>query len=61
MVRWASQNEVLEIENNEDLTALGYYDDYDSEMGWDYRDESLDDDLSVSEDSDEDDLGSEFD
>jgi len=61
VVRWASQNEVLEIENNEDLTALGYYDDYDSEMGWDYRDESLDDDLSVSEDSDEDDLGSEFD
>ncbi|KAF9103615.1 hypothetical protein BGX29_003133 [Mortierella sp. GBA35] len=59
-VRWASQKEVLEIENIEDLIELGYYDDYDSEMGWDYRDENLDDDLSVSEDSDKDDLGSDF-
>lgn len=40
---------------------MGYFDDYDSEMGWDYRDESLDDDLSVVMDSDEeDDLGNEF-
>ena len=41
---------------------MGYFDDYDSEMGWDYRDESLDDDFSVTMDSEEeDDLGSDFD
>ncbi|KAG0254983.1 hypothetical protein BGZ95_005889, partial [Linnemannia exigua] len=51
---------ILEIENIEDLITLGYYDDYDSEMGWDYRDESLDDDFEVFEDSEEDDLGSDF-
>ncbi|KAG0294898.1 hypothetical protein BGZ96_000222 [Linnemannia gamsii] len=47
----------------DDLIEMGYFDDYDSEMGWDYRDESLDDDFSVAMDSDEedeeDDLGSE--
>ncbi|KAK3840907.1 MAG: hypothetical protein J3R72DRAFT_446623 [Linnemannia gamsii] len=60
-VRWATHtNRVFKIENIEDLIALGYYDDYDSEMGWDYRDESLDDGLEVVEDSDEDDLGSDF-
>ncbi|KAF9544939.1 hypothetical protein EC957_011564 [Mortierella hygrophila] len=41
---------------------MGYFDDYDSEMGWDYRDESLDDDFSVTMDSEEeDDLGSDYD
>ncbi|KAF9147662.1 hypothetical protein BG015_010660 [Linnemannia schmuckeri] len=60
-VRWASHNEIFVIENIEDLIEMGYYDDYDSEMGWDYRDESLDDDFSVTMDSDEDDLGSDFD
>ncbi|KAF9903467.1 hypothetical protein EC991_003795 [Linnemannia zychae] len=39
---------------------MGFYDDYDSEMGWDYRDESLDDDLEVVTDSEEDDLGSDW-
>ncbi|KAF8939201.1 hypothetical protein BGZ47_008269 [Haplosporangium gracile] len=61
IVRWASHNEIFVIENIEDLIEMGYYDDYDSEMGWDYRDESLDDDFSVTMDSDEDDLGSDFD
>lgn len=41
---------------------MGYFDDYDSEMGWDYRDESLDDDFSVTMDSEEEeDFGSDFD
>ncbi|KAK5816930.1 hypothetical protein F5H01DRAFT_342047 [Linnemannia elongata] len=61
-VHWASHNEVFVIENIEDLIEMGYFDDYDSEMGWDYRDESLDDDFSVAMDSEEDDdLGSDFD
>ncbi|KAF9175208.1 hypothetical protein BGX20_007516 [Mortierella sp. AD010] len=39
-VRWSTHNEVLEIENIDDLILLGYYDDYDSDLGWDYRGES---------------------
>ncbi|KAF9996694.1 hypothetical protein BGZ79_009588 [Entomortierella chlamydospora] len=39
-VRWSTHNEVLEIENIDDLILLGYYDDYDGDLGWDYRDES---------------------
>ncbi|KAF9361607.1 hypothetical protein BGX26_001107 [Mortierella sp. AD094] len=39
-VRWSTHNEVFEIQNIDDLILLGYYDDYDSELGWDYRDES---------------------
>ncbi|KAF9134574.1 hypothetical protein BGX30_011901, partial [Mortierella sp. GBA39] len=54
--------EVFFIETVEDLIDMGYFDDYDCEMGWDYRDESLDDDFSVTMDSEEeDDLGSDFD
>lgn len=54
--------EVFFIETIEDLIDMGYFDDYDSEMGWDYRDESLDDDFSVTMDSEEeDDFGSDFD
>ncbi|ORZ28277.1 hypothetical protein BCR41DRAFT_344965 [Lobosporangium transversale] len=41
-VSWATHNEVIEIENIDDLIEMGYYDDYDCELGWDYRDESLD-------------------
>ncbi|KAI1305554.1 hypothetical protein EDD11_004939 [Mortierella claussenii] len=61
-VRWATHNEVLEIQNIDELIMLGYYDDYDSDLGWDYRDESLDDEVDGSlgndasdEDEDEDD------
>ena len=42
-IRFAVYHEVLEIDNIDDLTMMGYYDDYDSEMGWNYRNESLDD------------------
>ncbi|KAF8924512.1 hypothetical protein BGZ58_001708, partial [Dissophora ornata] len=41
-VRWAAYNEALEIENIDELILLGYYDDYDSDLGWNYRDESKD-------------------
>ncbi|KAI8347365.1 hypothetical protein B0O80DRAFT_465490 [Mortierella sp. GBAus27b] len=63
-VRWAVFQEVIEIENIDDLTMLGYYDDYDSELGWNYRNESLDDamdgyeyeyDHEYEDDGDEDD------
>ncbi|KAF9358664.1 hypothetical protein BGX34_008819 [Mortierella sp. NVP85] len=42
-VRFALYHDVLEIDNIDDLTMMGYYDDYDSELGWNYRNESLDD------------------
>ncbi|KAF9960655.1 hypothetical protein BGZ72_006386 [Mortierella alpina] len=58
-VRWASYNEVLEIENVDELIQLGYYNGYDRELGWDYRDESLDE--SSSDDEDEDFTGSDSD
>ncbi|KAF9274398.1 hypothetical protein BGZ68_000703, partial [Mortierella alpina] len=53
-VRWASHNEVLEIENVDELIQLGYYNGYDRELGWDYRDESLDE-FSSDDDGDDDD------
>ncbi|KAF9434677.1 hypothetical protein BGZ76_007625 [Entomortierella beljakovae] len=39
-IRWATYHEVLEIDNIEDLALQGYYDDYDGELGWNYRDET---------------------
>ncbi|KAF9112325.1 hypothetical protein BGX27_003534 [Mortierella sp. AM989] len=50
-VRWATYNEVLEIDNIDDLIMMGYYDDYDSDLGWNYRDESQE--YSSSEDDEE--------
>ncbi|KAF9575699.1 hypothetical protein EC968_001889 [Mortierella alpina] len=61
-VRWASYNEVLEIENVDELIQLGYYNGYDRELGWDYRDESLDESSSNDEnEEDEDYTESDFD
>ncbi|KAF9963407.1 hypothetical protein BGZ70_007442 [Mortierella alpina] len=55
-VRWANYNEVLEIENVDELIQLGYYNGYDRELGWDYRDESLDEFSSDNDDEDEEDF-----
>ncbi|CAO3572478.1 unnamed protein product [Mortierella alpina] len=55
-VRWANYNEVLEIENVDELIQLGYYNGYDRELGWDYRDESLDESSSDNDDEHEEDF-----
>ncbi|KAG0203445.1 hypothetical protein BGX28_004272 [Mortierella sp. GBA30] len=57
-VRWASHNEVLEIENIDELIQLGYYRDYDHGLEWGYCSESQDESSSDDdyEEDDEDNL-----
>ncbi|KAG0260615.1 hypothetical protein BG011_001744 [Mortierella polycephala] len=53
-VRWASHDEVVEIENVDDLLELGYFDDHDSDFEWDGQNDSWSDlDESGTESEDE--------
>ncbi|KAF9185361.1 hypothetical protein BGZ51_002697 [Haplosporangium sp. Z 767] len=54
-VRWASHDVVVEIENVDDLFELGYFDDHDSDIGWDDQDDSWTD-MDESENGSEDEM-----